>query len=105
MFYALVVDLTGAPQELITPDEGTVTGWEYGSPDPVGVEPQAATSSGYVSSNPVLWLTRTNSKYAPNYLSLISGMLEGSSSISPEEPYSLYTPEDDCPSGKLKGLE
>ena len=32
-------------------------------------------------------------------------MLEGSSSISPEEPYSLYTPEDVCPSGKLKGLE
>ena len=65
MFYALVADLTGAPQELFDPDEGAVTGWEYGSPDPVGVEPQAATPSGYVSSNPVLWLTRTNSKYAP----------------------------------------
>ena len=35
----------------------------------------------------------------------IQRMLEGSSSISPEEPYSLYVPEDDCPSGKLKGLE
>ena len=146
MFYALVVDLSGAPQELIDPDEGTVTGWEYGSPDSVDVAPQAATPSGYVSSNPVLWLTRTNSKYAPNYLSLVSGMigeadsmtnsdekptghfnvvadypglnivtlddptkiqgmLERSSSISPEEPYSLYIPEDDCPSGKLKRPE
>ena len=61
VFYALVVDLTGAPQEFVDPDKGTVTGWEYGLLDPVC----AATPSGYVSSNPVLWLTRTNSKYAP----------------------------------------
>ena len=70
MFYALVVDLSGAPQELIDPDEGTVTGW------------------GYVSSNPVLWLTRTNSKYAPNYLSLVSGMIGEADSMmnSDEKP-------------------
>ena len=88
MFYALVVDLAGAPQELIDPDEGTVTGWEYGSPDSVDVAPQAATPSGYVSSNPVLWLTRTNSKYAPNYLSLVLGMIGEADSMtnSDEKP-------------------
>ena len=33
------------------------------------------------------------------------GVLEISSSISPEEPYSRYIPGDDCPSRKLKGFE
>ena len=54
----------------------------------LGVAPQPAAPSGYVSSNPVLWLTRTNSKYAPNYLSLVSGMIGEADSMtnSDEKP-------------------
>ena len=47
----------------------------YGSPDPLGVVPQTATPSGYVSSNPVLWVDPHVLKACPNYLGLISEMI------------------------------
>jgi len=77
MFYALVADLAGAPQELIDLDDGSVAGWVYsrfrfydpwsgvyGSQDPLGVGPNVGTAQGYVA-NPLTWVDALGLKAHP----------------------------------------